>query len=82
MEAIHETFNDEFSERFNSRMAAKSWTPAHIVAALSDRGYSITVQAVMRWADGSAAPKAFMLPPIAECLGCTPNDLVGVFTAS
>lgn len=59
-------------------MAEKNWTPAHMSAALTDRGYPVTVFAVMRWAAGETMPRSEILPSVADALGCTPNDLLGV----
>lgn len=47
-------------------------------AALTDRGYPVTVFAVMRWAAGETMPRSEILPSVADALGCTPNDLLGV----
>jgi len=71
---------ETFTHEFNTRMAVRSWTPAHLVAALSDRGIEVTVQAVMRWAAGETMPQSKLVPPIANALGCTANELLGIFS--
>ena len=63
------------------KIAERGWTTAHLVAALADRGYAISVYSVDQWLAGISSPRARLIAPVAECLGCTPNDLLCPDTA-
>lgn len=58
------------------KLAERDWTAAHLVAALADKGVDISVYSVERWLSGESAPRAHLIAPVADCLGCTPNDLL------
>jgi len=34
----------------------------------------------MRWAAGETMPQSKLVPPIANALGCTANELLGIFS--
>ena len=67
-----------FSDNLNRLMAAKGWRPAHLAAAMLDRGATIQEQSIQKWIDGVNEPRLRMLPAIAEALGCTYGDLLRV----
>ena len=63
------------TSNLNTLLSVRHWTSAHLVAALADRGITVTQWTVERWLAGQTSPRADMIPEIAAALGVEPNDL-------
>ena len=66
-----------FGEWLTERMEERGWKAGHVVAALSDRGFTVkSLSTVSRWMDGSTLPDVMRGLAIADAMGASLEGLI------
>ena len=65
----------QIHETLPALLEQRNWKAVHLVAALSDAGYDVSITSVQNWLDGRFTPRVDIARAIADALGISLDDL-------